>query len=236
MTREVSIIFNLYDITRHLRRFTETSLWSIYQYTDPKDYEIILIDNTPKFEMNPHFGLPEEFVKELQEKWIVNKEDKGCYPSLNQGAKLAEGKYLCFMENDIIVSESWLPKLKYYLDKDMTDAIIPDEFPRSREFRKGSYVKPPEDYFVNSPQDQSMIMIKRESFDKIGGWDERFWSWYGHKAFFVKANRVGVRIGSTLAVPIHHVFQSGLDAVSELESKKQMEKQTIEANILKNEY
>ncbi len=236
MKPEVSIILNLYDVTRHLRRFTETCLWAIYQYTDPEDYEIILIDNAPKFEMNPHFGLPEDFVNQLREKWMVNKEDVGCYPSLNQGAKLAEGKYLCFMENDIIVSEGWLNKMKYYLDKDMTDAIIPDEFPRSREFRKKSYTAPLEDYFVKGPQEQSMMMIKREAFDKIGGWDERFWSWYGHKAFFVKAVKVGVRIDTTLAVPIHHVFQSSLDAVNELEGEKQMSKQSAEAKIIAEEY
>jgi GT2 family glycosyltransferase len=236
VSKEISIILNLYDKTRHLRRFTETCIWAIYQYTDPADYELIIIDNEPKFDMNLHFGLDEEFIKQLQEKIVVNPVDKGCYPSLNQGAKLAEGKYLVFFENDVIITENWLPRMKYYLDKDMTDAIVPDQFPRSRQFRKDSYIAPLEKLFVNGIMDQNIIMVKRDVFEKVGGWDDRFWSVYGHQAFFVKMQRMGFRINSTHAVPIHHVFQSSLDIMAETEGEKFDKHKSAEAEVIKKEY
>lgn len=234
--REVSIILNLYDITRHLRRFTEVCIWAIYQYTDPKDYELIIIDNEPKFDMNLHFGLDEKFTSQLQEKIVVNEKDRGFYPSMNQGAKLAEGKYLVFIENDVILTENWLPNMKYYLEHNLTDAVIPDQFPRSREFRQWSYKATPEECFVKGTMDQNMVMIKKDVFEKIGGWDERFFLMYGHSAFFKQIAKCGFRIDSTHKVVIHHVFQSSLDAVAELEPKKMLEKQTEEAKVLNSEY
>ncbi len=236
MSRDVSIIINLYDITRHLRRFTEVCIWAIYQYTDPKDYELIIIDNKPKFEMNLHFGLDEKFTKQLKETHIVNKKDRGFYASMNQGAKLAKGKHLAFIENDVIITEGWLPKLRWYLENGYCDAVIPDQWPRTREFRKKTYEQDLKDSFVDGILDQNMIMVKREAFDKVGGWDDRFWIEYGWKAFLVRMQRSNFKVASTHAVPIHHVFESTHSAVTELEPERSNKQRGKDARLLNKEY
>src|SRR3990167_7032690 len=153
-----SILFLSYDLTQTMRNVTMTSLSSIIKYTDEEDYELIWLDVLE--EEYGHLGLNMHYIDEVFEfgkrddrKRIilpVNKDsDPGQYACWNKLADMATGDYLCFFQNDVFVQEGWLRKLRYYLDRDMCDAIFPDQQPKKR------------------------VYIKKDIFHTIGRWNEK---------------------------------------------------------------
>src|SRR3990167_1018491 len=148
-----SILFLSYDLTQTMRNVTMTSLSSIVKYTDEQDYELIWLDVIEKGYGN--LGLNGYYIDEVFEinkrddrKRIVhlieNNPDPGQYACWNKLADMATGEYLCFYQNDVFVQEGWLRKLRYYLDRDMCDAIFPDQQPKKREYIKNSYTYNPD--------------------------------------------------------------------------------------------
>lgn len=200
--KKVSIIYTCFNPTRVITQITMATLANIRRYTDPKDYELIVVDSVPKY------GIMDDYnVLKLGSDghYIKEDEDKGYYAAMNRGASLATGDYLCFIENDIFVFENWLKDLVYYLDNDLCDVIVPDQVPRSRKevlkFRKMSH----EDSMFNGIQEQGLLLMKRGVFNSIGGWDERFFKIYGWKAFGLTLANKGLRVNSTTKVNISHI-------------------------------
>lgn len=177
-----SILFLSYDLTQTMRNVTMTSLSSIIKYTDEEDYELIWLDVIEKG--YGHLGLNRYYIDEVFEfdkredrKRIIhlveNDPDPGQYACWNRLAKLAKGEYLCFFQNDVFVTEGWLPKLRYYLDNNMCDAIFPDQQPKKREYVKQSYTYSPNDIkALDGARDAGMLYIKKDVFENIGRWNE----------------------------------------------------------------
>jgi GT2 family glycosyltransferase len=225
MKKPVSIILPLYDLTMSMRRMSCCCICALKQYTDPKDFELIIVDNRPRFKDD----IPEndrariwgwlydyvEYIGHCEERVIENKVDPGNYIAMNQAAAVAEGDYLVFMESDIFVHRNWLPDLKYYLDHDMCGAIVPDQLDHTYKFREETYQKSYEDCYVNSMIDQCMIMMKKDTFNKVGGWDERFFRTLGWAAFNRRMAANGFVIGSTLKVPITHILLGNQEALKQ---------------------
>src|SRR3990167_9513969 len=134
---KTSIIFTAYSANINLAQMSMTALANIRKYTDSDDYELIVIDNEPKSSIKDDY---KALKLGSDGHYIINDKDIGYPGSMNQGAKLATGEYLLFMENDILVWENWLTDLRYYLDNNLADTIGPDQIPRTREeilkFRK----------------------------------------------------------------------------------------------------
>lgn len=178
-----SILFLSYDLTQTMRNVTMTSLSSIIKYTDEEDYELIWLDVLE--EEYGHLGLNMHYIDEVFEfgkrddrKRIilpVNKDsDPGQYACWNKLADMATGDYLCFFQNDVFVQEGWLRKLRYYLDRDMCDAIFPDQQPKKREYIKNSYTYNPDSTeALQGARDAGMLYIKKDIFHTIGRWNEK---------------------------------------------------------------
>lgn len=86
------------------------------------DYEIILIDN------NSSQKISNEIIKELNLKYIVNGQNLGFAKAVNQGIKAAQGKYILFLNSDVIVETEAIAKLLAYLDKEDRTGIIGPKF------------------------------------------------------------------------------------------------------------
>lgn len=207
MKPKVSIIYCLFDFSRTLRHMTMASLANIRRFTD-EPYEIILVDNVPEIDgQKVHHKLRDDyFVLRLDEMKIkVNQKDHGYYKSLNEGAKLATGKYLCFIQPDVFVHEGWLEGMAYYLDNDLGDVVWPDQFPSTREWIKESYTASYEDSMNKGGKEAGCLMITREMFDKSGGWDDRLFNEYGEAAFFNRLDKAGARPVYTNKSLITHI-------------------------------
>ena len=93
----LSIIIPIYILDNKLKELTYQCLESVHKYTD--DCEVIIIDNKPSKDT-------EEF-RDLADIYIANEENIGNGAAWNQGAKLANGRYVCFMNNDVEVTKNW---------------------------------------------------------------------------------------------------------------------------------
>jgi GT2 family glycosyltransferase len=91
---------------------------------------------------------------------------------MNMAAKKAEGEFLCFIQNDVFVWEGWLKGLRYYLENGMGEAIIPAQFPCTRQQILDSYAMSYEEGLNQGARDACMIMITREAFDRTGGFND----------------------------------------------------------------
>lgn len=209
------------------------TLANIRRYTDKDDYELIVVDTTPKHKMMDDYGALE---LGSDGHYIVEDEDKGYYAAMNRGASLATGEYLCFIENDIFVFENWLTDLRYYLENDICDVIVPDQVPRKREeilkFREMSY----EENMFNGIQEQGLLMMRRSDFERVGGWDDRFFKVYGWKAFRITLDTKGLRVNSTTKVNISHI--AGMSYFFDYEENYDHlnEEMTKESAIIKEHY
>jgi len=88
--------------------FTQQCLEAIDAYT-PEDHEVILIDNASTDGTGE--WIREQMPAHPEYKLIVNPVNIGAAGATNQGIEAATGDYLCFLNNDAIVSKEWLTGL-----------------------------------------------------------------------------------------------------------------------------
>jgi GT2 family glycosyltransferase len=93
--------------------FTKTCISSIYQNTLSPEFEVIIVDNASKQETRNSLQKLSEEYENLTV--LNNPKNYGFAKANNQGAKLAKGDYLVFLNNDTIVSPGWLEKLLSHL-------------------------------------------------------------------------------------------------------------------------
>ncbi len=85
--------------------YTIACIESIRRYTHNIPYEIIIVDNQSTD------GTREWLNKQTDIKVIYNEENYGFPKGCNQGAEIAEGDSILFLNNDTIVTENWLSLL-----------------------------------------------------------------------------------------------------------------------------
>lgn len=196
-----SIIMCRFDFTRVQNHTTIRCLGDIRRFTNDDEYELIIVDNVPTHRIRDDFK-----VLRLEDiKWIINEKDAGYYKSLNQGAKIAEGEYLCFIQPDVFVNEGWLEGMRYYLENDLADVVFPDQFPQTRDYIKKSYNMSYEEAMSWGGRDAGCLMITREGFDKTGGWDDRLFNEFGEAAFYDRIDRAGLRWTPTCKSLVTHL-------------------------------
>ena len=92
---------SIITLTFNKLEYTKKYIKSLYKYTS--DFELILVDN----------GSTDgtvEFIKSLPYdniKTIFNSENLGFSKGNNQGIDIAEGEYIGFLNNDILLSPNW---------------------------------------------------------------------------------------------------------------------------------
>jgi len=107
---KVSIIILTYNNLDYTRQCLE----SIFQKTEDVRYEIILVDNNSADGTRVYLkNLASEHTN-LQV--ILNTNNEGFARGNNQGAAAAEGEYLVFLNNDVVVTRGWLRGLLRHVD------------------------------------------------------------------------------------------------------------------------
>ena len=189
-----------FNFSRTVTHMAMASIANIRRFTDEEDYELIIIDNVPKFAIRDDYK-----VLHLEEMKIKTyKKDQGYYKSLNIGAKLAKGKYLCFIQPDVFVHEGWLKNMIYYLERGY-DVVWPDQFPQTREYILNSYQMSFEEAMKWGGREAGCLIMTREIFDKAGGWDDRLFNEYGEAAMYDRLGKAGANWTSTCKALITHI-------------------------------
>lgn len=99
---EASIIIPVFNQVEYTRKCLE----ALRQHTREDSYEIIFIDNNST-------DATKEYLCQINGnvKIVTNEENKGFTIACNQGAQVAIGKYLVFLNNDTIPLDGWLTAL-----------------------------------------------------------------------------------------------------------------------------
>lgn len=168
---------------------------------------------------------------------IKNKKNYGFAKGNNIGIKFAlevlKPEYVLLLNNDTVVSKSFLnelvgcaienraeilgPKIYYYDYKGRDDVISftgEDIVPfkgggqryGDREVDRGQWDRP----FEPDRLEGSCMLIKREVFERIGLFDERYFAYYEETDFCVRAKRTGFKIMYCPTAKIWHKVGASL--------------------------
>ncbi len=198
MPKLTSIILTCYNQAQFQAQMTMACVANITRYTNPDEYELILMSDSEKFPVRDDYHV-------LKIDKYIKSEGWGYTKSMNEGAKLASGEFLVFFQNDVFVWENWLPDLREYLEMEMADCVIPDQMPRPREFVLQSYAMTPAEAMQYGSRDAGLLMITKDAFKKTGGWDERQ-SLLAEKDFYQRMGNAGVHQIDTCRVMISHIM------------------------------
>lgn len=189
-----SIILTCYLQEPWQAHMTVACIKSIIAYTNPRDYELIIMSESEKFPIK----------KDKNMKIDRYEKTKGLShnQSMNKGAELARGEYLCFIQNDVFVWREWLEDLKEYILRNLADCVMPAEINGYEEMQKKQFLEYED--AVSDIADDGIIYITSENFHKIGGFNERF-SFFQLSDFYDRLNDNFLRTFTTSKVAISHI-------------------------------
>ena len=123
----------------------------------------------------------------------INESDHGFLMNCNRAAKLARGKYICFLNNDTQVQEGWLSSLVRLIESDEKIGMVGSKlvYPNGLlqeaggiiwsdangcNFGRGKDLEMPEYNYVKEVDyiSDASIMIRMSLWNEIGGFDERY--------------------------------------------------------------
>lgn len=168
--------------------YTFQCLRALFREIDLSENEIIVIDNNSIDEtakMLDFLGAKVRVVK--------NSENKGFVEACNQGAAEAKGEFLVFLNNDTIVQTGWLDSLIETFERDERTGIVGSMiiYPDGHLQEAGAVIwkngtadtygwsENPRDLRFNFAREVdycsgASLMISKNLFEKIGGFDMRF--------------------------------------------------------------
>jgi len=218
MEIKISIIIPAYNNTS----LTKNCLISIIENTYNDNYEIIVIDN----------GSGMDFIQEIKTmsfsnskiKYVRNEINLGFAKACNQGAKIANGKYLVFLNNDtLIMNSEWLNELIEPLIDNQEIAICgakllyPDKtiqhggigFFKGNPihlYRNKKHNYPPANRkkFLNAVTAACFSINKTDFFD-IGQFDENFINGFEDVDFCLRTISIGKKILFNPACELIHL-------------------------------
>ncbi|KAF6245796.1 glycosyltransferase family 2 protein [Nitrosopumilus sp. b2] len=173
---KVSIII----INYNGKKLLEKCLESLFQI-DYENFEIILVDN------NSNDGSIEYVTKNFPSIIIIKLDsNKGFAEPNNMATKIAKGDYLLFLNNDTIVTKNFLTELIQVIENDKKIAICQSLLlkPDGSVDSSGDFIDPlgvvynsrtipTKEREISSARGACML-IKKNIFDELGGFDEHF--------------------------------------------------------------
>jgi len=150
---------------------------------------------------------------------IEEKRNTGFAKACNDGARAAEkyfhAKYLAFINDDIRFSQPWLNECTEEMEKRKWFATTPlikqtDGSPENVGYRvlpQGKVLLTKSLNGNSSDLDgltAAALVVRQDVFEKLHGFDERFFAYLEDVDFFLRAKKHGYRFGTTQSVSVVH--------------------------------
>ena len=209
--------------------FTKICIKSILKYTS-FPYELIVIDNgssdgTGKYFKELKNRLLTGGKRKIQAfKSIISKRNLGVSGALNRGIKMSNGKYVCYLNNDVIVTTGWLEGLVRCAESDIRIGIVGCAA-NSGNYHLRLFSSSPGLRNISEIQKTAMMLslkkerrymetnfiigmcmfIKREVINRIGLFDERFYPCSMEDLdYSLRTVKAGFKLVNTKNVFIYH--------------------------------
>lgn len=213
----LSIIIVAYNSAFDLRK----CLKSIEKFSNSIEYEVIVVDNAS-------VDSTVRVVKNAfpKAKLIENSENYGYAKAINQGVKLAKGKYIAIINPDVeLQSNIFLPVFKLYENLEKIGCVGVKQINNSGQLKKSSFLYPslfrrvltltkiskllgPRSLFFRlytpAPDSEEIVyvdavggaflVLKRNLFYKVGGFDENFFLYHEDLDFCYRLKCSGYNI------------------------------------------
>ena len=179
----VSIVIPVYNQFH----YTWACLKSIREHSGEIPYEVIIADDCSTDET----AKIEKYVSGIQV--IHNEENLRFLRNCNRAAESARGKYILFLNNDTQVLDGWLEPLVRLMEADPKTGMVGSKllYPDGRlqeaggilwrdgsawNYGNGKNPEDPEYCYVKEADyiSGAAVMIRKELWEKLGGFDERF--------------------------------------------------------------
>ena len=210
--------------------YTQRCLVALAANTPPELYELIVVDNGSTDGTGDFLACLEGDVKV-----ITNQENLGFARACNQGAAVAEGDYLLFLNNDTEPQPGWLEPLVHVLDTEpdvgavgckllfpdgtlqhagvvvLEDRALGHHICAIHQFYRGPADLPE----ANVRRDVAVVtaasfLVRRSAFEQAGGFDEAYWNGYEDVDLCFKLGELGWRIVyEPASCLVHHESVSG---------------------------
>lgn len=125
----MALIADIFITSKNRPELLAATLHSLIENTDRKDYRLTVVQDGISARCSCVIDEVEEYV----DHWLVHKENLGLGPSINQalahidsldryfehpthGDKEQVAPFICYLQDDILVSKNWLPKMaKFFM-------------------------------------------------------------------------------------------------------------------------
>lgn len=210
-------IVSLNFIKKELTMQCMESLYAVYSEEFKKnEFEFIVVDNASG---NNSVEVLENFIKKNNYKnfqVIANKKNAGFGGGNNAGAAQAKAKYLLFLNNDTQVKDNGVADMVSYLEKNPSIAILGGPLkntdgtpqPSSGKFytlisalmlllgfqRFGFLDQSPSTIEKVDWVKGALLMIKKDVFEKLGGFDEKIFMYTEDMELCYRAHKSGYAV------------------------------------------
>jgi GT2 family glycosyltransferase len=190
---KISIIIPTWNTAQITLRCVDSILKNL-----PKDiFEIIIVDNHSTDDTVKMFSRLKNVVN-----LIKNPDNYGYAKACNQGAKIATGNYLLFLNSDMRLTDSKLLNMAKHLASNLNIGVIgpkllnPDLSVQASIFPPQTITNAIKEYWFNQKSSYSKylvaeskpisvnaisggaMLIEKEFFKSIGGWNEKYHFYY----------------------------------------------------------
>jgi GT2 family glycosyltransferase/glycosyltransferase involved in cell wall biosynthesis len=208
---------------------TERCLQSIADHSDTQAMEVIVVDNASADDTPQRLQAWAEQDPQRR-KIVLNQDNRGFGPAVNQGLAMAAGDYLIILNNDIIVGPGWARGLRRHLEADPQLGILcpvtnnigneaqvalrghsPAEvFESARHYNLGKVGK----LLPLSIAAFFCVMIPRRVYAQLGGLDEQFVpGFFEDDDYCLRIKALGLTIGCAEDVFVYHELSASFDKV-----------------------
>ncbi|HBA36727.1 TPA: hypothetical protein DCZ15_02510 [Candidatus Falkowbacteria bacterium] len=226
--------FSLIIINYKTPDLTADCLRGIFLWLSREEAEIILIDNASRD--GSREKLQAEFGSQI--KIIANEHNLGFAAANNQGAAVARGDYLLFLNSDTVIKENfWNTCARLLEDNKDIGLISPRLRLPSGEYQQAAFGKFPTlwrllaqttkkdqvisggtDFYVSDWISGCALMIKKNVFQELDGWDDNFFLYYEDVDLCRRAYQKGYK--SAVALNTNVIHLGGQSLTADPEKKK----------------
>ena len=191
MSRPFSIIMP----TRNNLEYSIRAIKSLYETTNSELFDLFVVDNNSQ---DGTVSYLKEFEKKVSNLYLArNHENKGFSGAINQGISASDGKYVVFLNNDIVLTSNWLPRLLDCLENSyqvlnltkiglvgpVSNLVAGRQLVSKSEraidnlglFSKQYYLQNHQHWLHTGFLSFFCCLIRREMIAEVGFLDERFW-------------------------------------------------------------